>query len=193
MFTGIVQTIGRIKSIQAGVFCFEADPDFFTKVKIGDSIAVDGVCLTATKIGKDYFKANVSTETIQCSIFADLTLEAQVNLEKSVRLNQGIDGHLVSGHIDGTGAVVDKYSDGDSVRFKIKVPQNLVKYIARKGSICMNGVSLTVNKISKNIFEVNIVPHTLNFTTLGQLTVGDRLNIEVDMIARQLEQLLKKP
>lgn len=191
MFTGIIQAIGSIKSIQLGVFCFSVSPDFLTPVKIGDSIAVNGVCLTVTKIGKDFFQTNLSAETLQCSTFSDLSIKAQVNLEKSLRLNQGVDGHLVSGHIDSTAVVADKSIDGDCLRFEINVAKNLVKYIAKKGSVCMNGVSLTVNKISKNIFTVNIVPHTINSTTLGKLEVGDKLNLEVDMIARTLEQLLK--
>lgn len=191
MFTGIIQTIGQIKKIQSSQFCFSVTCDFLSGVKIGDSIAVNGVCLTVTKIGDCYFAADLSAETIQCSIFSDLTLGNAVNLEKSMRLNQGIDGHLVSGHVDDIGEVVGKKLDGNSTCLKIKAPDNLIKYIAKKGSICINGVSLTVNKISINIFEVNIVPHTLNATTLGQLTIGDRLNLEVDIIARHLEQLLK--
>lgn len=191
MFTGIIQTIGQIKKNQSSQFCFSVTCDFLSGVKIGDSIAVNGVCLTVTKIGDCYFAADLSAETIQCSIFSDLTLDNAVNLEKSMRLNQGIDGHLVSGHVDDIGEVVGKKLDGNSTCLKIKAPDNLIKYIAKKGSICINGVSLTVNKISINIFEVNIVPHTLNATTLGQLTIGDRLNLEVDIIARHLEQLLK--
>lgn len=191
MFTGIIQTIGNIKSIQNSQFCFAAAADFFSEVKIGDSIAVNGVCLTATKIGDDYFQAELSAETLKCSILGDLKVGSQVNLEKSLRLNQGIDGHLVSGHIDGLGKVVDKYADGNCICFKITPLKNLVKYIARKGSICINGVSLTVNKITADVFGVNIVPHTLKATTLGDLEIGSCVNLEVDMIARHLEQLLK--
>jgi riboflavin synthase len=196
MFTGIIQAIGTVKSKdaseQGAVFSFSSSALDFSNVTIGDSIAVNGVCLTAIEIGDDYFKADLSQETLDCSIFSDLLIGVDVNLEKALRLNQGIDGHLVSGHVDGKGEVLDKYTEGDSTRFKIKTPQNLVKYIARKGSVCINGVSLTVNTIDADVFDVNIVPHTLTATTLGQLKIGDQLNIEVDIIARHLEQLLNK-
>ena len=194
MFTGIIQAIGTVKSKdaseQGAVFSFSSSALDFSNVTIGDSIAVNGVCLTAIEIGDDYFKADLSQETLDCSIFSDLLIGADVNLEKALRLNQGIDGHLVSGHVDGKGEVLDKYTEGDSTRFKIKTPQNLVKYIARKGSVCINGVSLTVNTIEADVFDVNIVPHTLTATTLGQLSVGSKVNLEVDIIARHLEQLL---
>ena len=194
MFTGIIQAIGQIKTKdvhdKGAVFSFASSELDFSNVAIGDSIAVNGVCLTAIEIDNDYFKADLSQETLDCSIFSDLLLGAAVNLEKALRLNQGIDGHLVSGHVDGKGKVLDKYTEGDSTRFKIKTPQNLVKYIARKGSVCINGVSLTVNTIEADVFDVNIVPHTLTATTLGQLSVGSKVNLEVDIIARHLEQLL---
>jgi riboflavin synthase len=194
MFTGIIQAIGQIKTKdvhdKGAVFSFASSELDFSNVAIGDSIAVNGVCLTAIEIDNDYFKADLSQETLDCSIFSDLLLGADVNLEKALRLNQGIDGHLVSGHVDGKGEVLDKYTEGDSTRFKIKTPQNLVKYIARKGSVCINGVSLTVNTIEADVFDVNIVPHTLTATTLGQLSVGSKVNLEVDIIARHLEQLL---
>ena len=194
MFTGIIQAIGQIKTKdvhdKGAVFSFASSELDFSNVAIGDSIAVNGVCLTAIEIDNDYFKADLSQETLDCSIFSDLLLGAAVNLEKALRLNQGIDGHLVSGHVDGKGEVLDKYTEGDSTRFKIKTPQNLVKYIARKGSVCINGVSLTVNTIEADVFDVNIVPHTLTATTLGQLSVGSKVNLEVDIIARHLEQLL---
>jgi len=194
MFTGIIQAIGQIKTKdvhdKGAVFSFTSSELDFSNVAIGDSIAVNGVCLTAIEIGNDYFKADLSQETLDCSIFSDLSVGDDINLEKALRLNQGIDGHLVSGHVDGKGKVLDKYTEGDSTRFKIKTPQNLVKYIARKGSVCINGVSLTVNTIEADVFDVNIVPHTLTATTLGQLSVGSKVNLEVDIIARHLEQLL---
>ncbi len=192
MFSGIIQTIGAIQSINNGVFCFKAQADFFTHVSIGDSIAVNGVCLTVTEINDDNFKADVSLETLQCSILGDLKLGDNVNLEKALRLNQGIDGHLVSGHVDGVAKVVERFTEGESTRFKMRAPQNLVKYIARKGSVCINGVSLTVNGIDADVFDINIVPHTLAVTTLSNLKVGSGVNLEVDIIARHLEQLLKQ-
>jgi len=194
MFTGIIQAVGQIKTRdthdKGAVFSFTSSELDFSNVAIGDSIAVNGVCLTAIEISGNSFKADLSQETLDCSIFSDLSAGDEINLEKALRLNQGIDGHLVSGHVDGQGEVVDKYPEGDSTRFKISTPQNLVKYIARKGSITINGVSLTVNSIESNVFDVNIVPHTLTATTLGQLNVGSKINLEVDIIARHLEQLL---
>ncbi len=194
MFTGIIQAIGQIKTKdmhdKGAVLSFRFTTLDFSNVVIGDSIAVNGVCLTVISIGNDTFTADLSQETLDCSIFDDLLVGDNVNLEKALRLDQGIDGHLVSGHVDGQGEVVDKYLEGDSTRFKISAPQSLVKYIARKGSITINGVSLTVNIIESNIFDVNIVPHTLTSTTLGQLSVGSKVNLEVDIVARHLEQLL---
>ncbi len=195
MFTGIIQALGSIKTKLAydkgAVFSFSA-PDFdFSSIAIGDSIAVNGVCLTAVEIGGNFFKADVSQETINCTIFSELEEGDSVNLEKALRLNQGIDGHLVSGHVDGVAQVNDSFSEGESTRFKIEAPDNLVKYIAKKGSVCINGVSLTVNEIQANVFDLNIVPHTLAVTTLGKLKKGSRVNLEVDIIARHLEQLLQ--
>ena len=194
MFTGIIQAIGTIKTKKmhdkGAVFSFQAADIDFSQVSIGDSIAVNGVCLTAIEIGDDYFTADLSQETLDCSIFDDLVVGDAVNLEKALRLDQGIDGHIVSGHVDAKAKVIERTSEGDSTRFKIEAPQSLVKYIARKGSITLNGVSLTVNRIDQNIFDINIVPHTLTATTMGQLQVGDQVNLEVDMMARHIEQLL---
>ncbi|SMN15034.1 Riboflavin synthase eubacterial/eukaryotic [uncultured Candidatus Thioglobus sp.] len=196
MFTGIIQALGNIKTKavydKGAEFSFSAANFGFSSVAIGDSIAVNGVCLTAIAIGQDFFKADVSQETLDCSIFSQLEQGDAVNLEKALRLNQGIDGHLVSGHVDGIAQVTDKFNEGESTRFKISAPDNLVKYIARKGSVCINGVSLTVNDIQENVFDLNIVPHTLTVTTLGKLKIGSNVNLEVDIIARHLEQLLKK-
>ncbi|SFV84216.1 Riboflavin synthase eubacterial/eukaryotic [hydrothermal vent metagenome] len=175
---------------KGAVLSFASSELDFSNVAIGDSIAVNGVCLTAIEISDNSFKADLSQETLDCSIFGNLSVGDDINLEKALRLNQGIDGHLVSGHVDGQGEVVDRTIQGESTRFKISAPQNLVKYIARKGSITINGVSLTVNSIDANVFDVNIVPHTLTATTLGQLSIGNQVNLEVDLIARHLEQLL---
>ncbi|VVH50385.1 Riboflavin synthase eubacterial/eukaryotic (EC [uncultured Gammaproteobacteria bacterium] len=195
MFTGIIQAIGQVKSKtmhnKGAVFTFSSSSLDFSTVTIGDSIAVNGVCLTVIEIENESFTADVSQETLNCSIFGDLSMGDAINLEKALRLNQGIDGHLVSGHVDGQGEVTDKALEGESMRFRINVAQSLVKYIARKGSITVNGVSLTVNSIKANGFDINIVPHTLTVTTLGCLNIGDSVNLEVDIIARHLEQLIK--
>ncbi len=194
MFTGIIQAIGQMQNKtlhdKGAVFTFSSNDLDFSEVAIGDSIAVNGVCLTVIELNGNSFTADVSQETLNCSILGNLSVTDDINLEKALRLNQGIDGHLVSGHVDGRGKVIDKVAEGTSTRFKISVPQSLVKYIAVKGSITVNGVSLTVNSVKDNAFDVNIVPHTLTATTLGQLNVADSVNLEVDIIARHLEQLI---
>jgi len=194
MFTGIIQAKGSIHEVhpseKGAVLVINSDDLDLADSNVGDSIAVNGVCLTATKLKKNFFTADVSQETLSCTTFSELTEGQQVNLEKSLRLNQGIDGHLVSGHVDGVGEVCSVYSEGESTRLKIKVMTDLMKYIAKKGSICINGVSLTVNGVAGNIFDVNIVPHTLSATTLGDLNEKSKVNLEIDIIARHLEQLI---
>ena len=194
MFTGIIQAVGKIKNVKTSEkgarFVFESNTIDLNDAKVGDSIAVNGVCLTVVELTNNTFSADVSQETLDCSIFANFKTDDKVNLEKALRLNQGIDGHLVSGHVDGVGVVSNRYSEGESTRFEITVDEDLVRYIARKGSICMNGVSLTVNSMEGTGFGVNIVPHTFTVTTLGDLHIGTEVNIEIDIIARHLEQLL---
>ena len=194
MFTGIIQAKGRVKDItnsdKGAVFVFDSDSLDMSSASIGDSIAVNGVCLTVVELCDNYFSADVSQETLDCSIFDKLQKGQNVNLEKSLRLNQGIDGHLVSGHVDGIGKVDSIYAEGESTRINIIIGKNLEKYVAKKGSICINGVSLTVNSIENNIVGVNIVPHTCAVTTFGELEVGARVNIEIDIIARHLEKLI---
>ena len=194
MFTGIIQAQGNIKEIRASnkgaVFVLNSNSLDLSNVSIGDSIAVNGVCLTVTQLDKNYFSSDVSQETLNCTTFSQLKKGQNINLEKSLRLNQGVDGHIVSGHVDGVGKITLIAIEGDSTRMKIKVDDNLVKYIAKKGSICINGVSLTVNEIDGNVFGVNIVPHTFSVTTLDELKVNSQVNIEIDIIARHIEQLL---
>tara|TARA_B110000858_G_scaffold25295_1_gene25966 strand:+ start:19 stop:660 length:642 start_codon:yes stop_codon:yes gene_type:complete len=194
MFTGIIQAKGSIHEVhpseKGAVLVINSDGLDLTDSNVGDSIAVNGVCLTATKLKESFFTADVSQETLNCTTFSELTKGQHVNLEKSLRLNQGIDGHLVSGHVDGVGKVCSVYSEGESTRLKIKVMTDLMKYIAKKGSICINGVSLTVNSVIGNIFDVNIVPHTLSATTLGDLNEKSKVNLEIDIIARHVEQLI---
>ena len=194
MFTGIIQAKGRVKDVthsdKGAVFVFDTDSLDMSSASIGDSIAVNGVCLTVIDFCDSNFSADVSQETLDCSIFDKLQKGQNVNLEKSLRLNQGIDGHLVSGHVDGIGKVDSIYAEGESTRINIIIGKNLEKYVAKKGSICINGVSLTVNSIENNIVGVNIVPHTCAVTTFGELEVGARVNIEIDIIARHLEKLI---
>ena len=194
MFTGIIQAQGNIKEIRASnkgaVFVLNSNSLDLSDVSIGDSIAVNGVCLTVTQLDKNYFSSDVSQETLNCTTFSQLKKGQNINLEKSLRLNQGVDGHIVSGHVDGIGKITLIAIEGDSTRMKIKVDDNLVKYIAKKGSICINGVSLTVNEIDGNVFGVNIIPHTFSVTTFDELKVNSQVNIEIDIIARHIEQLL---
>ena len=194
MFTGIIQAKGSIHEVHSSekgaVLIINSNGLDLTDSNVGDSIAVNGVCLTATEVKKNSFTADVSQETLSCTTFSELTKGQHVNLEKSLRLNQGIDGHLVSGHVDGIGEVDSVYTEGVSTRLKIKAMSGLMKYIAKKGSICINGVSLTVNSVVGNIFDVNIIPHTFSATTLGSLNEKSKVNLEIDIIARHVEQLI---
>lgn len=196
MFTGIIQSKGNIKDIissrEGARLKINTNALDLSDSKVGDSIAVDGVCLTVTQLSGDGFTADVSNETLACTTFSGLKQEQEVNLEKSLRANQGIDGHLVSGHVDGIGSVSSVEKDGDSVRIQVEAQNDIVKYIAKKGSICINGVSLTVNRVVKNIFDVNIVPHTLSATTLADLSLNSNVNLEIDQIARYVERLLSQ-
>ena len=196
MFTGIIQSKGSIKEIfsssDGARLKINTNTLDLSGTNVGDSIAVDGVCLTVTELTESSFTADVSNETLTCTTFSALKQGKNVNLERSLRVNQGIDGHLVSGHVDGIGAVNSIEKDGDSVRIKIEVQGDIIKYIAKKGSICINGVSLTVNSVENNFFDVNIVPHTLSATTLGDLSLQSNVNIEIDQIARYVERLLSQ-
>jgi len=194
MFTGIIQAVGEIQQIeQRGTdarYVIGTGELDMSDVQIGDSIAAQGVCLTAIEYGNDYYAADVSGETLSRTTFGQLVKGSAVNLEKSVTPTTRLGGHMVSGHVDGIGEVVDRSSDGRSERFVIKAPDELAKYIAEKGSICVDGISLTVNGIAGSQFDLNIVPHTLSVTTLGNLQAGGVVNLEVDVVARYLERLM---
>ena len=181
MFTGIVQAVGRILSIQP--FEIEAASFDLADVAVGDSICVQGVCLTVTALKPRGCTAAVSAETLR--VTTGLERPGPVNLEKSLALNGKLGGHLVSGHVDGVGEVVKK----EGSVFAFRAPQALAKYIAAKGSVCVDGVSLTVNRVEGREFEVNLIPHTLEVTTLARLAPGVRVNLEVDLIARYVERL----
>ena len=194
MFTGIIEAVGKIFTIDpkggdARVRVATGKLDL-SDVKVGDSIAVSGVCLTAVALSGDGFTADVSGETLTRTAFASLRGGDPVNLEKALTPTTRLGGHLVSGHVDGVGSVVDRQDDGRSVRFRIRAPDVLAKYIAEKGSICVDGVSLTVNAVHGAEFEINIVPHTLSETTLDIFKPGRGVNLEVDLLARYLERLL---
>jgi len=161
------------------------------EVKLGDSIAVNGVCLTVVELGDQYFVADVSNETLSRTMLASIAVGAPVNLELALTPSTRIGGHFVSGHVDGLGVVIDKKPDARSFRFRFKAPEELAKYIAEKGSICIDGTSLTVNEVDGTVFGVNIVPHTMKETTLGIMEVGTKVNLEVDLLARYMERLMQ--
>ncbi|MCV6636687.1 riboflavin synthase [Candidatus Albibeggiatoa sp. nov. NOAA] len=194
MFTGIIQAFGKIQQIQpTGVdarFKIHTGHEFLEGVQLGDSIAVNGVCLTVTEMTGGSFWADVSGETLQRTTFAHLKVNDLTNLEKALTPQTHLGGHIVSGHVDGIGILNERYNDGRSVRLAIKAPDALAKYIAEKGSICVDGISLTVNLVKGAVFELNIVPHTLEKTTLGTMQTGHEVNLEVDIIARYLERLV---
>ncbi len=194
MFTGIIQATGEIRTLEqregdARLAIAVGQLDM-GDVAPGDSIAVNGVCLTTVSFDAHSFVADVSGETLACTTLGDLSPGARVNLEKALMPATRLGGHLVSGHVDGVGEVLRRWSDARSERFRIRAPAGLAKYIAGKGSICVDGISLTVNRVEGAEFELNIVPHTLQETTMGDLTAGRRVNLEVDIIARYLERLL---
>ena len=194
MFTGIIQSVGQITSItqkdrdkQLGVELGSLD---VKAVALGDSIAVNGVCLTAVEFVGNSFLADVSVETLDLTTIGQLSSGSRVNLELALTPTSRLGGHLVSGHVDGVGEIVERHPDARSERFTVRAPAGLSRYIAAKGSICIEGISLTVNSVDDDCFSVNIVPHTLQMTNLGDCKAGSRVNLEIDVIARYLERLL---
>jgi len=194
MFTGIIEATGTIAAMEprggdrrVRVLTGKLD---LGDVALGDSIAVSGVCLTAVELPGDGFWADVSGETLTRTAFAGLQVGSRVNLEKALTPSTRLGGHLVSGHVDGVGTIESRETQARSVRFTIRAPDALARYIAEKGSICIDGVSLTVNGVKGAVFELNIVPHTLAETTLEEFQPGRQVNLEVDLIARYLERLL---
>lgn len=195
MFTGIIEAVGKIAS------CTRSNDDMHlvvdtqsldtSDVVLGDSIAVNGVCLTVVALEGKKFSADVSVETLAHTTLGNLKQGQRVNLEKALTPSSRLGGHLVSGHVDGVGKILRRYSEGQSERFQIEAPQALARYIARKGSICVDGISLTVNQVEGSMFDLNIVPHTLANTTMGDYVDGTAVNLEVDIIARYLERMLQ--
>lgn len=194
MFSGIVADVGRIKQAtdrEGGLRLTVATQRLgMDDVALGDSIAVNGVCLTVVEIQGNDFVVEVSRETLNCTVGLDRQ-GAEVNLEKALRLSDRLGGHLVSGHVDGVGEVTAFDDIGESWRLTVRAPHQLARYIAVKGSITLNGVSLTVNRVAGDEFEVNLIPHTLEVTTLHQLQPGAHLNLEIDLIARYVERMLQ--
>lgn len=194
MFTGIIETVGRIDAIQTQTagrrVRVQSSTLDLSDVRAGDSIAVNGVCLTVHELNSDGFWIDVSRETLEHTTLAALETGAVVNLEKALALGARLGGHLVSGHVDGVGRLLDCRPDGTARRLRVEAPAELTRFIARKGSICVDGISLTVNAVAGASFELTIIPHTLATTTLGHCTAGQRVNLEVDLIARYVERLL---
>jgi len=195
MFTGIILAVGKIAAIESSGgdvrLTLHTGKLPLNDVVLGDSIAVNGVCLTAIALGKDFFSADVSNETLSRTSLAHAKIGAPVNLELALTPTTRLGGHIVSGHVDGIGTVVEKKNDGRSIRFTLKAPDELAKYIAQKGSICIDGISLTVNHVNGAQFDVNIVPYTLSETTLNHAVAGTQVNLEVDLLARYMERLMK--
>jgi len=193
MFTGIVTHVGRVTRIEAlggdTRLTIAADNGYFSDVALGDSISVGGACLTAVQLEGESFAADVSVETLNVTTLGTLREGDRVNLEKALRLCDRLGGHLVSGHVDGVGRVVSIQPDARSQRWTFEAPQAIARYIAVKGSICVDGVSLTVNEVDGCRFGVNLIPHTLEVTTFQFRREGDSVNLEVDLLARYAERL----
>lgn len=196
MFTGIIESVGRIKRIEpvGGDMRLHVDVGSLDMrdVQLGDSIAVNGVCLTAIEFDNQHFAADVSNETITLTSLKDIAIGSEVNLEKALLPTTRLGGHLVSGHVDGLGEVISIKEESRSIQLMIRAPEELKHYIAMKGSVCIDGTSLTVNKVTDTDFEINIVPHTQQQTVIKNYKPGTKVNLEVDLIARYLERLLTK-
>ena len=196
MFSGLIECTGKLvnkiyKNNDISLEIEVLDLDDFNTTKIGDSIAVNGVCLTVVELKNNSFTADISSETLNKTNLAELNLNEEVNLERALKLSDRLGGHIVSGHIDGLAFLSDMYQEGRSQHLIFAAPFELAKYIAPKGSITINGISLTVNEVNQNVFHLNIIPHTLEKTTLKNIKIGDKVNVEIDILARYLERLLE--
>ena len=194
MFTGIVTDIGTVRRIErgnGGATLTIATAYDTGVIALGASIGCAGVCLTATALRPGEFTADASAETLSCSTLGDWREGARINLEQAMKLGDEMGGHLVLGHVDGVARLIDRRPDGDSVRFTIEAPEELAPFIASKGSVALDGVSLTVNEVEGCVFGVNIIPHTLAHTTFGDAHSGTRMNIEIDLMARYVQRLLQ--
>lgn len=198
MFTGIIQTTGNISDVEYrgddSRFVFNTGEMQLSDMAIGDSISVNGVCLSIIEKEENSFSADLSKETLSLTTFSNLKTGARINLEKAMMLSDRINGHMVSGHVDGVGEIVNKANEARSIKYTIEFPEELSKFISKKGSVSIDGVSLTVNdKVSdkdNNTFDINIIPHTISETIFSEYEIGTKVNIEVDQIARYLDQLI---
>ena len=195
MFTGIIAATGSVSQLRRDndnsdarlkIDCGHLD---LADTSLGDSIAVSGCCLTVVELGADWFAADVSAETLRCTNLGELQIGTTVNLEKAMLATDRFGGHIVSGHVDGVGELLASTAEGDSMRLDFSAPYELSKYIAAKGSVCIDGTSLTVNSVRGNEFSVNVIPHTQKETIIGRYVTGQRVNLEVDLVARYLERL----
>jgi riboflavin synthase len=194
MFTGIITDIGTLRSIRKiGDTRIEIETSYDTnEIDLGASIACSGPCLTVVEKGEGWFAIEASTETLARTTLGDWQIAGKVNLERALRLGEELGGHIVSGHVDGIAEIVAMEEEGDSMRIEIEVSQDLKHFIAEKGSVALDGVSLTVNEVNDNRFGVNIISHTRAQTTFGTRQVGDRMNLEIDMLARYVSRLLER-
>ncbi len=196
MFTGIIKAKGTISSItrQSGDVRLSVTSDGlpWSDYELGESISVNGVCLTAVRLHDNGFDTDVSVETLDVTALGALVAGSTVNLEPAISLGERLGGHLVSGHVDCVGEVTARSADARSIRLMIEIPSEYSRYVAKKGSVCVDGVSLTINEVSGNSFELNIIPHTAIATIIDAYAIGTRVNVEVDLLARYLERLLSK-
>ncbi|HXH72277.1 MAG TPA: riboflavin synthase [Mariprofundaceae bacterium] len=194
MFTGIIQDVGHVAEIRREpeqahmLFATHLDMSGWA---LGDSVAVDGCCLTVTRFEKGMFAATLSAETLQLTVFGEAEEGRRVNLEPALKLGDALGGHMVSGHVDGMGEVIEVANLGEHVRMRFRLSPALARYVVKKGSVAINGVSLTVNEVDGCDFSVNLIPHTLAHTNLDELAAGDKVNIETDMLGRYVERLLQ--
>ena len=197
MFTGIIEGVGRLAAhepVGGDVrFTFEVGSLPFEQVRLGESIAVNGVCLTVIAFDASAFQADATTETLGLTTLGRLAVGAALNLERAMRPSDRLGGHLVSGHVDGIGTVLSIHDDARAQRWRFAAPAPLLKYIAKKGSICVDGVSLTVNEADDAGFEVALIPHTVAHTRFAHTGVGDAVNLEIDLVARYVEKLIGMP
>ena len=194
MFTGIIETVGEVvaKELREGdvKLTLKADESYLEAVMLGDSIACNGVCLTVVDRTSNQFMLDVSVETLSLTTIGDWDVGSKVNLEQAMIASSRFGGHIVSGHIDRIGEIIDIADDARSWRMTVRVPKNIRQYIAKKGSICVDGVSLTINSVEDSEFSVNMVPHTLSHTIIGDYKLNQKVNIEIDTIARYVERLV---
>lgn len=194
MFTGIVTDLGKVRTLSGSdILRLEIETSYdLESVDIGASVACSGACLTVVEKGADWFAFEASRETLDKTTMGQWREGTVINLERALKVGDELGGHLVSGHVDGVGRVIAKTRDGESWRFRFEAPDELSAFIAPKGSVVVDGVSLTVNEVEDNVFGVNIIPHTAAVTTFGSLAEGDQVNLEIDMLARYLKRLLEK-